>query len=156
MPSWWPFPRKTPSGASAPPATAELQDPLPEPKWFWRRLLVFLTAIAVTALVWRIVEHAAVLGAKSPAEAIRGLVTIAKYLLILLLVDRVLYLIAPSADQAGHMIGKLWAIRAGATLTSHAAAEGPEGSAEASSSITPAPAPSPATGAKPAPSLASE
>lgn len=62
---------------------------LAEGRWLWRRLFVFLTSLALWALVHRAVERA-------PVEALPGLV---ERLLMLIALITVLYLVSPTAQQ---------------------------------------------------------
>ncbi|MBB5659877.1 hypothetical protein [Brevundimonas halotolerans] len=62
---------------------------LAEGRWLWRRLFVFLTSLALWALVHRAVERA-------PVEALPDIV---ERLLMLIALITLLYLVAPTAQQ---------------------------------------------------------
>lgn len=62
---------------------------LAEGRWLWRRLFVFLTSLALWALVHRAIDRA-------PAEALAGIV---EHLLMLIALITLLYLVAPTAQQ---------------------------------------------------------
>ena len=62
---------------------------LAEGRWLWRRLFVFLTSLALWALVHRAVERA-------PAAALPDIV---ERLLMLIALITLLYLVAPTAQQ---------------------------------------------------------
>jgi hypothetical protein len=108
--------------AAPPPASdlvelvaADCQDPLPESNWLYRRWLVFageafrMAALAfILFALYRLAAQAA-----DPTEAVRHLYRLGVALVILSLVDRILYLIAPSAEQATKMMATVSAWRAG-------------------------------------------
>lgn len=73
------------------------QDPLPESKWFWRRLIVFLSVAAAYALLFLVVRSAL---AEDMAQ-------IARELMILLGVILLFYLVAPSANQIAELLATL-------------------------------------------------
>jgi hypothetical protein len=149
--------------ASSPPI-ADPQDPLPESNWVWRRVFVFLfggLAIGGVALVllmiWGIGEETLKIVARLGgirdvraldsaldvvAESIKSLASLGFWLIILVMVDRILYLIAPSAEQAAKMMATVSAWKAGISTTSTARATAPDGStAEATKTAGPAAAP---------------
>lgn len=73
------------------------QDPLPEGKWFWRRLIVFLSvALLFAGLAWCL--------ARLPAG---DLLAFSRGLMALLALVLVLYLIAPSATQLAELLAAL-------------------------------------------------
>ena len=71
---------------------------LAEGRWLWRRLFVFLTSLALWALVHRAVERA-------PVAAMPDIV---ERLLMLIALITLLYLVAPTAQQ---LVGLAAAVR---------------------------------------------
>jgi hypothetical protein len=62
---------------------------LAEGRWLWRRLFVFLSSLALWALVHRAIERA-------PVEALPAIV---EHLMRLIALITLLYLVAPTAQQ---------------------------------------------------------
>lgn len=81
----------------APPPGVDPQDPLPESKWFWRRLIVFLSVATAYGLLFLVVRSAL---AEDMAQ-------IARELMILLGVILLFYLVAPSANQIAELLATL-------------------------------------------------
>jgi hypothetical protein len=137
---------------AGPPLAADPQDPLPESNWKYRRWLVFGSEIArtigfgiiITMLFFiakaalKAMQADTANAAQILLQAIEALHNLAWWLVILALVDRVLYLIAPSAEQATKMIATASALKGGVTFASRSAIATPQGRAEASSSAGPA------------------
>lgn len=136
---------KTPGAAAGAPRTAraDAQNPLPEASWFMRRVLVFASFFLLVApLLWGVVLIIGALGKAAPAQAIKGLVVVACWVITLSIVDRVLYLVAPSADELVRLSQWISALKKGVSFRSEARAS--EGDAVATSRVEasgPAPAP---------------
>lgn len=144
-----------PAAVASPPPTADPQDPLPESNWFWRRVFVGVICAALLFLVWWYADaigDVALKGGTGVVEAVTGLVGLLKLALYLLGMVIMLYLIAPSAEQAGKWLATVSAWKGGISTSSQSRATGPDGSvAEASTSAGPAAAPPrPAAPAQPA------
>jgi hypothetical protein len=129
---------------------ADPQDPLPESNWLWRRVLVFATVLGVSAFVWWASLVVARLGGAEPAAAIAGLVTIVGWLVLLVVVNLVLYLIAPSGEQVAKMAAMVAAMREGVSFGSSSYASADDGYAHAETRAGPVGGddPPPATGAE--------
>lgn len=159
--------------ATSPPATVDPQDPLPESNWVWRRIFVFvfgsIAMLGVAAVLWIIwtlgnntLNLISLLGAIRDGAALNGaigvvsdsvkaLASLGFWLIVVVMVDRALYLIAPSAEQAAKMMATVSAWKGGVSTTSTSRATAPDGSvAEATKTAGPAPVVAPA--APPAPS----
>lgn len=108
----------------APVVQLDAQDPLPESNWTWRRILVFVGGtIQIGLVAWIIyligsLQQAAIRvgSVETLIEIIEALVKIAFWLMILLFVDRILYLVSPSAEQATKMIQTASLFKHGVTL----------------------------------------
>lgn len=132
------------------PATAQVdvQDPLPETDWFWRRLFTFLFTLVSAAFVWYGFE--ALWGLQDVASIYR----VTRYMIGVHVMLITYYMVAPSAEQIIKIIQSAKIIRAGIPITRSVAAETPQGgrveaktvagAPEASSPLQPAPAPAPA------------
>lgn len=164
---------ETVSGAaSAPPPTADSQDPLPESDWTWRRGLTVAVVVAVLAmsgvskwmifhlgnetlgLVGRIAnarDAKALDGALSTVEISMGsllkLGMADSFMLGLILI---LYLVAPSAEQVVKMLATVSAWKGGISTASFARSRSPDGS-QAEDVQTAGPAVAPVAPAPPKP-----
>ena len=104
----------TSEASSGPPPAVDLQDPLPESAFFWRRAFSYVVAVALIALlalvVWRLDEAA-------------ELRQVAGYLCLLLFMVVTYYMVAPSAEQVvkilqtAKLLGQGVSIRKEATAT---------------------------------------
>lgn len=146
----------TTSAAASPPVTADPQDPLPESNWKWRRIFIFLSSLiavgGVAVVLWMLhgvvkTDLAGRQDVRTTLATVEALYNLGWWILMLLLADRILYLIAPSAEQATKMLATVWAWKSGVSTASAARSTAPDGStAEASTSAGPAgvpPAPAP-------------
>lgn len=70
---------------------------LPEGRWFWRRLYVFITSAGAWLLLERIAR-------RLPDGAVAPL---AQGLMSLLALTMILYLVAPTAQQLGASLGQI-------------------------------------------------
>jgi hypothetical protein len=133
---------ETPAAAANPLPTADPQDPLPESNWFWRRIFVGVICATLLFLVWwyaDAIAKVALQDGKGVVESVLGLVSLLKLALYLLGMVIMLYLIAPSAEQAGKWLATISAWKGGVSTSSQSRAVGPDGStAEASTSAGPA------------------
>jgi hypothetical protein len=105
---------------------------------------VFVGALtgALLFLVWWYVDRVGDAAMNRSETAIRGLVEILKLCLYLVGLLILLYLIAPSAEQAGKWIATVTAWRSGVSTASTARSRSPDGgTAEASTTAGPAAAP---------------
>lgn len=153
-------------GVSAgPPPTADPQDPLPESNWTYRRILVFLGELlraiglgVILAMLFFVARAALAAMQTDTANAanillatIESLYNLGWWLVMLTLVDRVLYLIAPSAEQATKMLATVHAWKSGVSTAVKAKTASPAGRAETSTIAGPAVAPPQAKSEDPTP-----
>lgn len=154
----------TPAATSGPPPTADPQDPLPESDWRFRRYFVFglgILAVAGIAVIFTMLYGLGTATLRLVAELsgardvraldqsfeaigaiISGLVRLGFWLIILQIVNQVLYLIAPSAEQAAKMMATVSAWKGGISTSSTSRSFSADGSsAEASTRAGPAAAP---------------
>lgn len=82
---WWRRDRPSEASTVRPPAAnaahADLQDPLPENNWFWRRLFVYLATSGLFWLLWIVVERLATTALLRPDVGIPSLETIGKWII---------------------------------------------------------------------------
>jgi hypothetical protein len=98
------------------PATAEIdvQDPLPESNFFWRRVYSYLATFSIWGLLTYVVHKMA------DAESLRWAVTC---LSLLLWFTITYYMIAPSAEQITRIIQAARTLRSGVDMTRRARVE---------------------------------
>ncbi len=144
--------------ATAKPPGPEIasQDPLPESNWFFRRWLAIGTSVFVGVLHLLILTGIWLMSLASPAAAlasINAFLVFGCWLVCFNTMSYLLYLVAPSAEQAGKWMASIALLRGGGLITTHSKAETPEGKVEATTTTTGgSPAePVPATPLTPAP-----
>lgn len=105
------------------PATlqVDIQDPLPETNWFWRRVYTFVLSVASLAFVGY--GLAALHGLKD-AEAIYR---VTRYMIGVHVLLITYYMVAPSAEQIVKLIQAAKLMRAGVPMTRRATSNSPEG-----------------------------
>lgn len=99
------------------------QDPLPESNWRPRRWSSFAVCLAgaillgvVLRILWRIAS--ATPGEAVLLEIVEGLITIAGYLILVVVFDRILLMVAPSAEQVVKMLATAGMIVRGVSVKS--------------------------------------
>lgn len=134
------------------PATSrvDVQDPLPENNWFWRRTYVFIMSILSLAFIWYGVEA---LYALNRGEEIYQ---VTRYMIGICAMLILFYMVAPSAEQIVKLIQAARILREGGTITRKAVAETPEGGRTEVTTTAGTPAASPALPAAPAASAGDE
>lgn len=130
--------------AGSDPATArvDVQDPLPETSWLWRRIYVFTFSMISVAFILYGLES---LHGMRDAEAVYR---ITRYMIAVHAMLILFYMVAPSAEQIVKLIQAARIIRSGVTTTRSAVVETPEGgrtevSTTTGASATPEPSPAP-------------
>lgn len=118
---------------TAPPAqvTVDPQNPLPEPSFFWRRVLAIIVTVAVLLMTWHNLE------ALHDLKDARDLLALSKWVLALDALVLTYYFIAPSAAELTAMVQSAKIIRGGMTL-----AAAPQAAPQSDSSPQTASAPS--------------
>jgi hypothetical protein len=95
-----------------PSVTLDAQDPLPESNWFFRRWFVFVCTAAqgiavavILTMLYQIGQMAFDAKGMNELLAIAGMLhNLALWIISLTIIDRILYMIAPSAEQAALII----------------------------------------------------
>lgn len=116
-----------------PPPALDLQDPLPEANWLWRRVFTFIAvgaifailiglAIATNRIVGNVVGRIDTMNAQAVAEiAKQALVVILRMFTLMfwaLMVTITYYMIAPSAEQITKMLQTAGLLKAGVQMAS--------------------------------------
>jgi len=111
-----------PSNSASTPATAvDVQDPLPESDWFWRRVFTYAVTVVLLAGI------AYVLQGLRDVQDSAHLYEIGMRLTMLVALLVTYYLVAPSAEQIVKLVQAARLIRAGVPFYRTASAETPEG-----------------------------
>lgn len=102
----------------------DLQDPLPESNWLWRRVFVFVVTAAVLWMVWGAITRLGSSAMLQPALGIPALLTLCKWLLAMLGIIITYYMIAPSAEQMVKMLKTAALLRSGVQISGRQASDG--------------------------------
>lgn len=114
----------THNSAEASPQRVDVQDPLPETNWLWRRVYTFVLSVISVAFIWFGAE--AMYSLKEPEK----LFLITRYMIGILLVLILFYMVAPSAEQIVKLIQAARLMRSGVPITRRAVSDTPEGYTE--------------------------
>ena len=101
------------------PATArvDVQDPLPETDWFWRRTYTFVFTLISTAFIWYGLE--ALWNLKQP----ESIYFVTRYMIFVHVMLITYYMVAPSAEQIIKIVQAAKIIRSGIPMTRSASVE---------------------------------
>ena len=150
-----------------PQVLADMQDPLPESNWLWRRVLTFLAIVVIFALmsglayavhriVGGVIGRIDNMSAQAVADiTVRALGVIERmfgWMYWSLLVVVTYYMVAPSAEQIAKMIGAVSLLKGGVGVSSRASHTDRDGRTEVASTtgIPPTPQVPPSETAPPA------
>lgn len=75
------------------------QDPLPEASWTWRRAFTYVLTAAILWMIWGAITRLGVAAAADPSLGIPALLSLCRYLLLVLVLVTTYYMLAPSAEQ---------------------------------------------------------
>lgn len=105
------------------PATAQIdiQDPLPETNWFWRRVYTFVLSLVSVGMIWYALE------AVTNAGDMDSIYRIARYMIGVHVLLITYYMVAPSAEQIVKLIQAAKLLQAGVPITRRASVQGPQG-----------------------------
>lgn len=121
-----------------PPPSIDVQDPLPESNWLYRRVFIFVLCTVIALAIWREIQTMIDLAKDHPDLIVGAFLKIIKWEIIVGWCAMTYYLIAPSAEQVGKWLATVSAWRAGVVTTQTQTATGPDGS-RASATTTTAP-----------------
>ena len=94
----------------------DVQDPLPESNWTWRRVFVFVVMLILLFFVWGAVDRLGKVAVLEPARGIPALVSVTKSILFLALVLATYYLLAPSAEQLTRLVKTASLLKGGVSV----------------------------------------
>lgn len=135
----------------------DLQDPLPESNWLWRRVFVFAVTACVMWMVWGAITRLGASAMLRPELGVTALLTLCKWLLSMLGLVITYYMIAPSAEQIVKMMKTAALLRSGVQVAGKQVVRTPGATTETATTVgfPPAP-PAPAVGDETAPSPAAD
>jgi hypothetical protein len=111
------------AAATVDPATSrvDVQDPLPETNWFWRRVYTFALSLISVAFIWYGIE--ALYDLRQPDALYR----ITRYMIGVHVLLITFYMLAPSAEQIVKLIQAARLLQSGVTMRRSASVETPQG-----------------------------
>lgn len=141
----------TNSASTTDPTTAvDVQDPLPESDWLWRRVFTYVTSLLLlVGIGWTLY------GLERAADS-AGLLEVGLRLCWLLALVVTFYMVAPSAEQIARIIQAASILKSGATINRTATATTPDGTRTEVSTSAGTPAALPAIPEAPAAAGAEE
>lgn len=109
---------------AGPPASVDVQDPLPEATWFWRRIYVFTVT---TSLIVGVALFANNIASSATATQIQAFLSLARWTLLVLWLVITYYLIAPSAEHVTRMWQTAAVLKSGVGFSQTKHASSPDG-----------------------------
>lgn len=105
------------------PATSrvDVQDPLPETNWFWRRVYTFALSLISVAFIWYGIE--ALYDLRQPDAIYR----VTRYMIGVHVLLITYYMLAPSAEQLVKLVQAAKLLQSGVTVRRSASVETPQG-----------------------------
>lgn len=121
----------------------DLQDPLPESNWLWRRVFVFVVTTVVLWMVWGAITRLGASAMLQPALGVPALLTLCKWLLSMVAIMATYYMIAPSAEQVIKMMKTATLLRSGVQIAGRQATDGTRTETSKTVGLPPLPEPGP-------------
>lgn len=97
--------------------STDLQDPLPESSWFWRRVFTFCVTAAILWMLWGGIDRLGAAAMLVPHIGVAALLTLCKWIIVFNGVMATYYMVAPSAEQIIKMVKTAGLLRSGVQLT---------------------------------------
>lgn len=123
-----------------PPVPNDIQDPLPEANWLWRRVFVFVVSSVLLAFVWFAVGYLADTANAAPRAGIEALKDVIRYLLLFAWMLSTYYLLAPSAEQLTKLVQSANLLRSGVQIAGRQIIDR-DGSSDTATTVGKPPAP---------------
>lgn len=120
--------------------TTDLQDPLPESSWFWRRVFVFTVTAAVLWMLWGAITQLGNVALVEPRLGVPALLTLCKWIIGMTALMATYYMVAPSAEQLTKMVKVASLLQAGVQVAGKRV-ETPDGQKEEAKTVGLPPAP---------------
>lgn len=97
--------------------SVDLQDPLPESNWLWRRVFTFCVTAAILWMLWGGITRLGAAAMLVPPVGIAALLTLCKWLIVFNVLMATYYMVAPSAEQITKMVKTAGLLRSGVQIT---------------------------------------
>lgn len=120
--------------------TTDLQDPLPESSWFWRRVFVFTVTAAVLWMLWGAITQLGNVALVEPRSGVPALLSLCKWIIGMTALMATYYMVAPSAEQLTKMVKTASLLQAGVQVAGKRV-ELPDGHTEEAKTVGLPPAP---------------
>ena len=121
--------------------TVDLQDPLPEASWLWRRVFVFATTAAVFWMLWAAIDRLAAVALAAPHLGVPALLSLCKWIIGFSGMMATYYMVAPSAEQIVKMLKTAALLRSGVQVAGSRVSDTPSGRVEEAKTVGMPPAP---------------
>lgn len=125
---------------ATPSVHTDLQDPLPESSWLWRRLFVYVVTTAVLWMLWGAITQLGNVALVEPKLGVPALLTLCKWIIGFTGMMVTYYMIAPSAEQLTKMVKTVSLLKAGVQVAGRRS-ETPEGGIDEARTVGLPPAP---------------
>jgi hypothetical protein len=123
----------------APAPQVDLQDPLPEASWLWRRVFTFSVTAAVLYMLWITIDRLAGVALSAPSLGVPALLSLCKWIIGFTAMNVTYYMVAPSAEQIVKMMKTASLLRSGLQIHGSRTEDTPDGQVTTSKTIgTPA------------------
>lgn len=122
------------------PPSVDLQDPLPEASWLWRRVFTFVAMSVLLGFVYFGMTHLAATALQSPTAGIEALKDVIRYLLLFAWLLATYYLLAPSAEQLVKLVQVSSLLKDGVKIAGRQIVQN-DGSSDTATTIGKPPAP---------------
>lgn len=134
------------------PTLNELQDPLPESNWLWRRIFCFAVTAVLLFFMWGLVDRVGKVAVVMPEKGIPALVIFSKWTIAFAGLVVTYYLLAPSFEQMTKMVKTASLLKSGVQVAARAIHRTPGKVEETSTTVglPPVAAPETTTTAAPA------
>jgi len=103
---------------TSPSTRTDLQDPLPEANWLWRRIFCFVVVGVLLFFMWGLVDRVGKVAVVEPKAGIPALVVICKWTMAFACTVVTYYLLAPSAEQITKLVKTASLLKAGVQVAS--------------------------------------
>lgn len=120
----------------APPPKIDVQDPLPEQNWFWRRIFIFSVCTVTAIGIWIMVQTMVNLAGGNPTLIVGAFTKIIMWLLLNSWFAMTYYMVAPSAEHVTRMWQAATMFKQGVVSTTTQVAEGADGSRATAQTVT--------------------
>lgn len=121
--------------------TVDLQDPLPEASWLWRRVFVFATTAAVFWMLWAAIDRLAAVALAAPHLGVPALLSLCKWIIGFSGMMATYYMVAPSAEQIVKMLKTAALLRSGVQVAGSRVSDSHSGRVEEAKTVGMPPAP---------------